>query len=600
MNIRATLFLFILVLLLGFLLQREYPGKHKHQLRENEPERFFSLAIENINAFGVRTRLGEFECERAEDNWFVGVPIKARANSAVVNRMISTVEQLPVFERLLPEDLRRRSLAISDYGLDSPVAVITFGTPLGKRLLDVGACSPLGDSVYVRWQNSSEIIAVATGILFLARADLRAVREPRLVLADESSVIRLELKVAGQPLIQLSREGHVWSMQKPRSARADARRVHDLLARILRLEARAFVSETMADPIAYGFGDDEAELQIGLGFIRGRQSERLAFGRILTDRPELVYACMRDGNSVVAVDHEEIGLLCIKPENVRDHRLPLPPFEKVRVVRLQHGERTMLLARASGVQWWILEPARWSADKERVEDLFRYLSGIRVQAFLPASGSQAPAIDMTRPAGQLSLSTARIMASADFDREKLSPDFTLRWQDFAGTNRLMAVCGDDDEYLELPPNIRQMLDIEPSWFRDLNMLTLDPGQVRRITLSAAGALQTIDRGERGEWCAAPLSPGMADADFVKDILAWASSLRALGLEQTFDGASSEWRAPRFSLTFGLASAGGFQKTILFGADAPDGRARAVLQGQDTVFILDPTMPRRLLQHGLVQ
>ena len=323
------------------------------------------------------------------------------------------------------------------------------------------------------------------------------------------------------------------------------------------------------------------------------------FGKPLADQPDLVYASVRGGNAVLAVDRGEVESLSIRPEDVRDRRLPLPPLDQVRAIRLQRGESLLSLVRGPGAQWWILEPARWPADEERVESLLRYLGGIRVQAFWPAAGSLAPAVDMNRPAGRLCLSTAKVLSGSGQDPADV---FCLRWQDWGGSNRFVAVCGEADEYLELPSGVERVLGVEPLWFRDLTVMALDPAAVRRITLRAAGVLQAVDRGDRGEWRAAPVSPGMVDADFARDILAWAATLRAirLALEPESEGAEAEWRAPRLSITFGLTGEGGIQKTLHLGAETPDGGVRAKVQGQDTVFVLERTMPLRLFQGGLVR
>ncbi len=603
MNARTTIMLAALLLALVLALLMGKPQRRPALAQAIRPLPDF--VVNDVVLLGVASSNGGFECVRNNGVWLMSRPVSAKANPAVVEGILAALEQMDVSERLPENELARRGLRPADYGLEPPLAKITIGTRREKFTLELGDSSTFGDLVYTRLHGAPDLFAVSNAILSLANMDAAAVRDPRLVRVDADAVARLEIKPAGRPLIYLAREGRSWVMQKPVAAQANARRARDLIDRILRLEARAFVSETMADPLAYGIAEDEAALQIGLGFIRGGQSHRLSFGKQLVDRPDLIYACSHEGNAVVAVERGDVEALSVRPEDIRSRSLPLPELNKVNAIRLERGESALLLLRAGGRRWQMLEPERCQADAQRVEALLRYLGNLRVQAFWPAVGSSAPAIDMSRPSGRLWLSTAAFPArSASLETELkqlMQEAFCLSWQAWGASNRFLAATAHTDEFLELPPGMENALGVDFSWFRDLTVLEIEPSTVRRITLRVADARpQALDCDNRGEWRATPVSPGLPDVEALRDLLAWAAELRAIrsATDAESEAALSEWQTPKLSITFGLAGEKGIQITLRVGGDSRDG-ARAMVQGREAVWIIDRAMPARLRKNGLI-
>ncbi len=343
-------------------------------------------AVEKIDHISLRHENLALELTRSQGQWMLDAPVKARAADAGrVNRLLATAENLPRLESISESERQARGVTLADYGLAAPRARIVFGAG-GRRTatLDIGNLAPLKDALYVRFDLQSAIVATATNLLDVIPRALEDLRDRRLVTGNPGAVGRMEIKPAQGPLIKLAREGNEWIIQRPVIARAERQKVVECLNQIHALRIERFVSETMADPVAYGLSDDEASLQVSLWPENTAAGTKINFGKPVAGE-SLLYAALADAASVYAVPRAAVEALPAQLTALRDTRLYFMAPEKTAFIAIESGNRLLRLQRTNQT-WQITAPIQAKADRQSVADLLHRLNTLRIENFAERSG----------------------------------------------------------------------------------------------------------------------------------------------------------------------------------------------------------------------
>ena len=187
------------------------------------------------------------ECAEEDGKWMLIQPVRDRADSAAIDRMLSGLQNLPRGEVITASERESRNLQLSDYGFDLPWAKITLGDNLRRRTILVGRTALLGGSVYIKDESLNDIIATDTNLLQLipqAAADLR----DRVIFHGAPEQVRRLDVHSGSGFFQIARgEQGQWTLQQPISARASPMAVQEMLADLFDLRVEQFVAESRSD-----------------------------------------------------------------------------------------------------------------------------------------------------------------------------------------------------------------------------------------------------------------------------------------------------------------------------------------------------------------
>lgn len=322
------------------------------------------------------------EMAREGDEWFLTDPFKARTDASIVQRALDVLGHLPQKEAITPSEMRIRGLTPASYGLDEPRAVVTLVLGTETIALRVGIESPLGDSRYVQGENEPDIVATTPEISSVLNKDPASWRDKRLVRGEPGATTRFEIKVLGRPGILLACEGNAWKMQKPLEINADAAIVAGLLSVLFAAEALYFPSEAMADPVVYGFGEDEMPLQLGIWRPRDQAGMFLRFGKKVPDMAELVYANIKGMNSVMAVDRNLIAVFDVKPADLRDKLVLAFDPASVKRVEITRGGTSHSAERDSAGAWQSLRPELGAADATAINEIVSRFARVEAIRFV--------------------------------------------------------------------------------------------------------------------------------------------------------------------------------------------------------------------------
>lgn len=635
MSYRTTLGLLLLVLALGvttWVMHRNVESTQRRHARETE---VLDIDLLNVDAMVVQKGDMEIAVERRTDAWWIVRPIEAPAKEAHIGRLLSTSEMLQCVETITREQRQQRALSLGDYGLDLPRTSVTYRTPRTMRRLLIGNNARLGGRAYVRIDGQSNVMLAEGGMRDALPDSLEDMRDRDVLPGRPARVTRMELDRREGGFVQLLRGPTGWVLQQPVRDPADGMAVAQLLnalfeARIATfvwdppragadgaVEALPVVKAPLTPVESYGLASDTAPAKVRIWQSDDEAGRELTLGKPVDEDGNTVYAMMTDGGSVFTLNKRLLDQCQVPVNDLRSRKLIRLNPSQVRYLAVQQGDRKLVLGRLPRQGWSVLEPIQWAADRETVVAVLRTLTEARIRSFGEAEATNSvPAPDEAAQALHLVLATAYPPGVEDGEAGAASnasgsPDghverceLTARengWDD----RMTVSVVGRPgrfrvrrDALVFLPE-----ADRLPLAFFDRTVLAVAPDHVKRVTLRRGEFERVVARDAEGRWTVLHADAVRPDARVLSDLLFDLSNLRAgrvadhapasltpYGLEQVED-----------SLTINLSGSDAIQKTILFGAPVTgDGTGRfAIIQGQDVVFVIEPSVAAGLLRDPVI-
>ncbi len=396
MRSRSTVIVLVIAALLGayiFLFERKQPTTVE---RREKAKKLLAFEPADVRKLRIE-RVGEtVVLEKEEDAWFLRQPLRARADEAEVESILSRLHDVEVERRLEADD--GGELDPADYGLDPPRLTVAFSAGDTEYDLRVGDEAAAGGNMYVS--------GGSTGAVMLVRSDLhRALAKPvdllrsRVVIdLDTRAVARIELE-SPREVIRLEREGPdgrgEWRLNSPVSARASGEEVGKLLDALGGLTVEEFASEGPGTDAEFGLVPPRFLVTLG----DDDHKKTVLFGKKVKDG-EGVYCKRGSLDSVYVVSEDVLERLDIDAEQFRDRKLlRAASRDSVRSISVRAGERTLLLSQA-GDGWKITGPVAAKGDAEAVEVLLDRIEALEVEKFVAetSDASRLKSYGLSKPA----------------------------------------------------------------------------------------------------------------------------------------------------------------------------------------------------------
>jgi hypothetical protein len=602
MSWKPTLWIFILVVVTAlFILVFDRPADSTARVLPVDAP-LLPMSPAAATRLGITAGEVVIECVRREGQWVLTRPEDARADEARIKQILEALGAGRIKETLTPERLAERRLTSASFGLDAPRARLLVGNESQVDEILVGDESPLGDLVYLRLKTNADVIGATLKVSDILPVDVAGMRDHSLFPADLKRVTRLEMKHSGGFLQLALRDGQ-WRIQQPIEARADNRRVDQLIQSLMSLKVEAFGAlAASADPAVYGLSVDEALMQITLTPEGGRPPLVLTVGKLRQDRPDLIYARMSDVSAICSIQREVLAFQTITAESLRDRRLCHADPAAIVSIMLREGDAKLVLEKQEKSGWIIREPFQFKADSRAVGALLMAICNLKMAE---PSGSGVPlAPGVTPPVSvcRLVLASRRpLIATTNMpallpDSKDTSWSYRFEVPPAQGANS-QVYCEETRMVTEVPsqelisvwPQVRPLLSLgDPRPYMDCRMLDFSSDQVRRVTLARNGREETVSVGSDGSWLPDSPPDGQLRKGAIPELLILASSLRAERIESMNATNVLAYGIDESStrVTFGLTGASGILKTVLIGGPCGTNGVYSMIQGQDVVFVLN--------------
>lgn len=566
---------------------------------------FEGVRLEDVDYILIENGTLRMECSKKDRGWFLEYPVKARADEALINQLLSEMETMNASEVITERQREERDLDLADYGLDNPGARIKFGSRYFTKELDFGLSAPVGDAVYVKFRDETEVYAVDGSVSNLVPRDVSSLRDARIMPGDPAKVCRLEIHRPGG-FVQLIRQRSGWWIQQPFSAPADGAVVDRLLEKLFKLKALQYVWDPPAESSGheiiqdttmqdlYGFSDDVSPARISVWMTGEELAREVVFGREIPDQPGMVYARRRTFETIFAVPVENAPLAGTGADDLRDRLIF--PFEpaRVREVGFEQGDARLVLHRRDDSGWMITDPVNWQADDDVVRQLVSALTRIKVAGYAGVGSGFNEGED---PDFRISVATGMCQSVNAAGPPEARDEFkrcSIEMVSFGrpDSNGIRRVSFPNGQYAFMSKDALSSVDpvklTDPLQYRDRTVMSLASKNVRRIEIERGGVKEAAARSAEGQWVALSDSNAIVNMNNVNDLLLCAANLRAAGFESLNPKSLKAYglEPPAVTVTFGLMGDEGIRKSLMLGFRSGNDGVYGLIQGQDLLLIFD--------------
>lgn len=596
---RGTMVLLLAViafgLYIGFFERKQDTTEKRRQIARRV------LRMDSTRITGIRVMEPDlqFTAEKSNDHWRLISPITTRADGGEIGRIIDAFAQLERSDVIRGKDQRKQGLTLADFGLDQPRVRVTLTAPEREWTILVGNNTPVGGNLFIKEAGDSSVFITSTNLIADLPAAVNTLRDHRLFRGTPSDVTRLDARRGEGPLNLARAESGTWKMQQPWSGRTTLGAVQNLLDRLFASRIEDFIAESFDAASLYGL--DEPAVQVSLLGDRKYGEQTLLIGKPVDQNTNQVYATLSGESTVFTVNHALLSALMVKAESLRDRRLLTRLPRDINFIRVEENERAILLSRTGSGGWEILEPIRHQADAGRVEGALAEWTGASIEKFLDTAGTNYADWGIESPARRITFShSAPASATNEASATKLATlddEAIVLLSTRPPTNKLVVVklAGEETLY-KIDAALSDTLPTFALWYRNPEVLTLDPATIRSITISQGGNEESVLRESATNEFRAASSTNTADAKTAAEILGVISALRAVAFvaDTVTDLRPYGLDEPLAQLTVGLQGGGAPTRTLLFGNEDAAGNSYAILRGGDAVFTLSSGTRDKLL------
>lgn len=234
---------------------------------------------DKIDTLSVASAKGTLEFRKADGEWQMTAPVKARADFSTVDSIVSRLHTLQMKSLVAPE-----GATLSEYGLDKPSTTIRLGSGSSQAVLLVGAGAGEG-VVYAKDQSRPAVITIDASLVTDATKPPAEYRQKDLFDARAFNSTRVEVTRGTETVAfeksktkdKDGKEEDKWRQVAPAARDVDQTKVDDLVSAITGARATAFVES------AAKTGLDKPEMTVTVRFDEGKREEKVAFARSGSD-----------------------------------------------------------------------------------------------------------------------------------------------------------------------------------------------------------------------------------------------------------------------------------------------------------------------------
>ncbi len=219
---KLSLYLFFLFIMALFYVHQQARIKRLKGKKE-AAQHICHLQKEAVTQMELKNEFGNCRLRLTKGKWRLVSPISDWADTVEIDNMIDTVLKAKIQKEIKPIPKR-----LDPFGLESPRIQLTLKTPKKSFYLKLGSNTPNNMYVYALNGDGKAIYLLKASLIFTLNKKADDLRDKRLLLFDPAKVLKIEIRQA-EKSIRLLKEGDIWQLQAPYSAKADGDEVDNLL-----------------------------------------------------------------------------------------------------------------------------------------------------------------------------------------------------------------------------------------------------------------------------------------------------------------------------------------------------------------------------------
>jgi hypothetical protein len=595
MNWRTTLILAAIALAVFAYLRFFEMKQPSTEEARRQAQNVVNFDRNKIDGIVIQNGDEKIEIRRRENKWRLETPIKDQADGALVENLLSDLENWQKEGTIPAKDIETDKSKLNEYGLNKPklkLKLIGQGRP--PEIL-FGKDAALEGRMYVRFENSKETFLARQSVKKDIDKKAEEFRDRKLTDLIAAQVRHITLKTpAGE--MELEKKGDHWDILKPLRARADDGKVGDLIAQITTARIQQFVADDHGDLRPYGlaeprgsitlFGPEEKKdqkVEIGEAikvFGREDKGQTLQIGGVPEKEKDQIYVRFAPRGFVYTLPRKIEEVLNTKPADLRDYHLVRIDTNILdRITIDAPGKGKTVLARKDG-NWTIANWNNTPADSGAVRRLIDALQNERVTKFVEDVASNLPKYGLDKPHTQLTFSSFASENTAETKAGE-QPFATVAFGKEDGDN-IYARLADEPFVVAVRRGLLDQISTDLLQWQELSIFKFKPEQIHRLSVLTDKEL-SLERDENNRWRWLKGS-GEINQTNVQSLLNTLSSLHAvrwLGATTPQHG----FEKPQLLLTFTTSPDDKTSHKLTVGSGTNDGMWCARVDGREGTFVI---------------
>ncbi len=495
-----------MTLVIGGLVALDYYRGTSTQELAAKSKRVFDFQSKDITGLKIDLTNQVYALERTGDQWQIKQPLDVRANYSTVSSILDELEFAERNRVITGKELG--GLSLKDFGLETPRVRLTLQNKKGSMVLLIGNETPTQDAIYAQLQGKKDVLVVPKSIYERVNRTLDDLRDRTIIDFQPATATRIEIKSADR-VIELAKSASTtnaeprWSLTRPLAARADPRKVSELLADLNGLRATDFVSEIPRDVPAYQLDEPEREVTVWTG----ESGTTLQIGRASTNDPGKVYAKLKSADSIYTVPAATAQKFAVQANDLRDARVLAFSENDVRGIEVLHGTDRISLVHTDAT-WQIAVPVSAAADDTTVQQLLRHLGGLTARQFTA---------DVTTDLDKYGLAAPMATVSLRGEGTNLLMQLLVGALDSSNTVRFVKRVDEPFVY-GVETNIAGWLPANWLSLRARVLADLKSDQVTKLMVEKKSGKVTLQRDADKKWSLLEPVQGVIDSDALQRLL----------------------------------------------------------------------------------
>ena len=593
MNWRNTLIL-ALIALAGFAYFRFFEMKRPStEEAKRQAQNVVNFDRNKIDGIVIQNGDQKIEIRRRQNKWRLETPIKDQADGAVVENLLSDLENWQKEGTIPAKDIDTDKSKLAEYGLSNPkLKLKLLGREKPPEIL-FGKDAALEGRMYVRFQNSKETYLATQSVRKDIDKKPEEFRDKKLTDVATAQVRRITLKTpAGE--MELEKRGEHWDILKPLRARADDGKVGDLISQITSARIQQFVADDRGDLRPYGLAEPRGSItlydqeqkkdqKVELGesikvFGTEDKGQTLQIGSVPEKEKDQVYVRFAPRGSVYTLPKKVEEIVNTKPADLRDnHLVRIDTNILDRITIDTPGKAKTVLGRKDG-NWTIAGRNNAPADSRAIRRLIDTLQNERVTRFVEDVASNLPKYGLDKPTIQLTFSSFASENTAESKAGEQS--FAALAFGKAEGDNVYARLADEPFVVAVHRGLVDQISPDPLQWQDLSIFKFKPEQIHRLSVTAENEL-SLERDQRNQWHWLKGSGQINEAN-LQSLL---NTLSALHAVRWLGGTTPQhgFDKPQLVLAFTTSPDNKASHKLTIGAQNSDGTWCACVDGREGTF-----------------
>jgi Domain of unknown function (DUF4340) len=302
--------LFAAIILVAFYLYQTQK-EEKEQNAKEEARVIFPVKVDQLRSLTLKKEKETIRLEKtsADSDWSIVAPIRAATDRMTLSRLQRTLAELKS-ERLISE----RATDLSEFGLDKPSLVVSFGGEKEEGALALGGQSPMGTGFYATVGNSGKVTLISAVQKQELEKTLYDLREKKIFSLEMDKIDKVTIERRQGRWHLYKKEGR-WHLEGDGEFKVDQRKVEVFVRPILWADALSFEKEAAEDLKAYGLLEPAARIILS----DEGKTEEILFGDPVKDTKEVsLYAMVKGRSQIVTVRKRLLDDIPSEKEKIRE------------------------------------------------------------------------------------------------------------------------------------------------------------------------------------------------------------------------------------------------------------------------------------------